>query len=273
MRNHNTSAMMSLLGALAFSAPLVSAGTLEYTYTFVDGPGCSRIDHGQNTCSESDDDTDSIVLTSDDDPDLDHDPGLEISAWYGTSSSDTELDEALYWETYPGGIGVTNTPGESHVVDNGGYFDFLAFSFDKMVTLAQVSLGYVSNDSDFSVFYLNNPNYSIGSTIDLNEFELATHVSGTGTGDYALDGIDSDEEVTASSSVWLVAAYNPVLGGTDGRTGSTDNFKVESLVLIKEDTPPGNGGGIGGGNGGNVPAPATLALLGFGLLMKRRRNR
>lgn len=251
-----------LLATLAGVCVLAgSQGVLadDFTYTFYDLPGGP----GHDKVGASSSDTGA--------------PSVDVSAWYGVANIDpNSLSKAYNVEVYGGGVGISSgNSGDQHTIDNRyNWKDYLVLDFGKLVSLSQVSLGYVGGysgmyDSDFSVFY-GDAGYNFASdaadnTVSLTEsnFSLATHVNGTGTGNYDVSGATVDQGI--KSSVWVIAAYSPVLGGSNALDERDDSFKLASIVAThtKPKDPPGD-----------VPIPATFALMGLGgLLLRSRRNR
>lgn len=189
----------------------------------------------------------------------------------GTAPTSTisAVQSGLYW--YSGGYGITNSTGDnSHTIDNSGYTDFLALNFTSgPVALSSINFGYVSGDGDFSVLAYKGtgtPTLS-GQTIG------SLYASGTGAwamvGDYANStvGTVSVNASNVTSSWWIISAYNSNYSGGSaglGIDGGNDYMKVFS-VACKEP-----------GNGGKVSEPASLFILGGGLIgmmaLRRRRQ-
>lgn len=226
---------------------------------------------------------------------------LVVTAWSntaatslsGTASSTTNtLIESAYVGVYSGGLGVTNKDGNTattgcdtnqgtydqcegtptntnppeHTVDNNGRYDSLLFTFDSKVALDKITTGYVSGDSDISLWVydaLGTPDISGKTYSSLGAgWILVGNYDGTTSSSGGTMTVNTGSTVY-SSSYWLIGAYNSAAAaGTcykaDGTTGGTcsltslDYFKVAS-VSDKQVAPP-------------APEPATLGLLGLGLL-------
>jgi MYXO-CTERM domain-containing protein len=288
-------ASLAAIGALGASMS-ASASSVDYTYRFENHPDRIGVyDSGDNKIGQYDryGNGDSGAA-----------PMMEVSAWYGSTyngvaaADDKILDEA-WWEIYSGGVGISNSNNDYHTIDNNGAptgkIDYLALDFGTAVSLAEVEIGYVEwcADSDFTVLYSetyqnNSAGFKVDASNDFNPdgntyddisltagaFKVATHVDGQATNPNTARTYDVSS--TFTSAVWLIAAYNPNLGGDPLASGGAfngdncnhncpdddDKFKVQSVSIGGRDHPPGE-----------VPVPATLALMGVGgLLLRRRQN-
>lgn len=183
------------------------------------------------------------------------------------------------------GIGVTtqydSTSNGTHGIDNNKGFDLVIFEFDKPITLTEVTFGYVYKDADFQLFAYSGVGDPDGNPLNNNFAYNSTSANGlTNTGWDLLGnynasntpGVGTDvsgQTNGIASKYWAIGAYSssvqggPTIGGkvTDGN----DAFKLLQLCGDLY-TPPGGGGG--------VPEPATVSLLGVGLvgLMRRRKK-
>ena len=204
--------------------------------------------------------------------------------------------ESAYLANYSGGYGVANrdmtTDGSAsgdegegvtpeHAMDNEDRFDSILFSFSGApngVVLSAVTTGWVSGDSDISVWaYTGGTSTSTDltgktySSLGAGWTLVGQYNGGSGSGSIGINASG------ISSSYWLVGAYTAVSGATCATCDAGDDFmKIASLtgtVASCTSTPTAPGCTPGGG-GGNVPEPATLGLLGLGLLglMRARRS-
>ena len=213
--------------------------------------------------------------------------GLTATATAFSAINSTTATISATTAYYSSGLGVTSS-GESttspqHAIDNNGAIETVLFSFsdgvsgissaDK-VNLTQVTFGYVSGDSDFSV-YAYTGSSAAPTPAGVSYTNLTTVASGwTLVGSY--DGGAAGTYTFANSvysSHWLIGAYNGI--GGSGLDISDDYFKIASVAGNKCPTsgtlPAGCGGGGGGPSG--VPEPGSLLLVGIGLLGLSRVSR
>ncbi|HEV8540794.1 MAG TPA: hypothetical protein VGR78_00240, partial [Verrucomicrobiae bacterium] len=155
-----------------------------------------------------------------------------FSRTYGTSGTWA----AAYLGSYSGGLGVTDTGEDgsapNHTLDNVGRNDFLLFEFDQVVTPSSAVLGYVSGDSDMTIFIgtFNNPyaNHLTLSDSLISQFG------------YTEDNNASDGNLrTANFNAGGVSGNVLVIAASLSDTTPDDYFKVQTLGICKPTcTPP-----------------------------------
>lgn len=145
---------------------------------------------------------------------------------------------------YSSGLGVINdTEGSgspNHAIDNVGSFDYVYFSFDRIVDLSRVLIGYISGDSDFQLW--------IGTDV--------TAPSGFFGG---FEHSEINWSTQSSGARWANVNGSSVLGNSiligantdQSENGYEDYFKLRALEFDVANVPD---------------ASSTLALLGLGMI-------
>lgn len=199
--------------------------------------------------------------------------------------------ESAYLAYYTGnGYGVTNrdvtndgaSTGDEgdavtaeHTIDNEDRYDSVLIAFNGAangVVLDAIRTGWVQTDADMSVWA-----YTGGTSTSTNltgatysslgaGWELVGHYNATGGG--TDDQTININPTGISSSYWLVSAYTGVSGATCAScTLGNDYFKIRKFYgTVANCTDNPGAPGCTPGGGGSVPEPATLGLLGLGLL-------
>lgn len=209
--------------------------------------------------------------------------------------------------TSPSGIGITNRlvgtssdPNEAtspeHAIDNNstnsttstltdidlGRYDMVLMEFSTAVNLTGLTIGWWQNDVDITVMAFDPTSSSQTASLSGKKYteltssgwDLVGHygnvnpASSSTVLNFATTGANNivvSGNTGIESRYWLIGAYNPTVG-TNGQskaalTAGNDYFKLLT-VIGNSSTPPGPGG--------NVPEPASLALLAAAVLGARR---
>ncbi len=213
-----------------------------------------------------------------------------VSAWSNTASSSSghlgttttstpgtfeTAKLVLYGNNYgitnqnPSGSPDTETTTPNHAIDNDTNVDMVLLKFDTSIALSAFTLGYTNNDSDVTV--LRYAGATTGSTTAASLMNNKSLSNLTASNGWTL--VDSYSNVAgtqsiaggASSSWWLISAYNSTIGGVKSWTDTNlDYFKLLSFAgnTVAPPPPPG------------VPEPGSLALAAFaafGAFAARRR--
>lgn len=168
-----------------------------------------------------------------------------------------EQDYVGKWD----GLGVEKTDSPNHAVDNqGGDFDMHLLSFDEMVKLTSVDLGWYQNDADISILAFNGNSFNSSSLLGLKWEDLLSN-NWSVVGNYYNVDINGNSGAVnfagVASQYWLIGAYNPVFGDTfsgpnKNKTTGDDFYKLKGVTVER---PPVE-----------VPEPSALLLFAMGLI-------
>ena len=298
LRTHSLLVATCLIGAfMACNAAMAS--TVDVTYSMTSASEFSYVG----------DDGYTHYLFNETTGDLD---SIKVSGWNGVTANTSTLENYTGGgsitsggdglELYRGGLGLyrtadgeTCTDGRSgcqHTVDNAAgtnpsrdsRFDYIALDFgSRNATLTGFDFGWINREGDYSVLrYTGGSDGSQAafngtgdsSTLNWSAFETVVNVGRNNTGFSSIASVTTPGSGTPlAAPIWLIGAYNETLAGSNDlcqpncpdNLGLIDGFKLKKVhaSLHPNDTPPGD-----------VPVPATLALVVLGgLLLERRTKR
>lgn len=177
---------------------------------------------------------------------------LTLTGWSNKSTGNKAIvqDQIARWSG--SGVGVENQNSPQHAVDNSsGDYDALLFSFNKVVDLNKLGIGWYDNDADVSVLaYTGATPFSgnlngFGSNwaaLLSNGWSVVGNYNRNGTGTFNINPAD------VKSQYWLVGAYNSAYGGSLSQ--KNDYFKLNSVTFEAV----------------KVPEPGSVLLFALGLL-------
>lgn len=186
----------------------------------------------------------------------------------------------MFWSGSGLGMGSDGTTAPNHAIDNNGNTEGVVLNFADSVSLTSIGLGYVQTSSsvDVSVFRWLGTGTPTGSPSALVGQAAAAMTGWELVGNYGSMVWDESNPYNAvnssnlGSSWWFISAYNSAWGSASKDGGALDQgndyFKVYAVAAANcTSTEPGVCAPGGGGQPGTgVPEPASIALVGLGLL-------
>jgi hypothetical protein len=181
------------------------------------------------------------------------------TGWSNKSTGDKSIaqDQIARWSG--SGLGVENQNSPQHAVDNSSNdYDALLFSFDKVVDVSRLGIGWFQTDADVSVLAYTGANPFSGplsgnwSSLLTKGWSVVGNYNRNGVGTFSVNPVD------VSARYWLVGAYNSAFGGSLSK--NNDFFKLNSITFeaVKVKVPESN--------------PLWLLAIGLlGLVATRRR--
>ena len=160
---------------------------------------------------------------------------VKVSAFSRVKGAGDNWSSA-YLGQYPGGLGVIDNnegsgSGNWHTVDNVDRDNYVLFEFSQPVVLRQATLGYVVNDSDFSVW--------IGTFADPFNNHLTLNDSVLGAFGYTEQSETASSTTrTANVNAGEVVGNAIVISASISDVTPDDYFKIAALDLCKRVCQP-----------------------------------
>lgn len=175
---------------------------------------------------------------------------VTVTGWSNKSTGDRSIaqDQIARWAG--SGLGVENKNSPEHAVDNSSTkdYDALLFSFDKVVDVSKLGIGWYDKDADVSLLAYTGTTPFSGSlsgnwaTLLSSGWSVVGNYNRNGTGEFSVNPGDT------AAKYWLVGAYNSAFGGKLSK--NNDFFKLNSITIEAV----------------NVPESGSLVLLALGLI-------
>ena len=195
------------------------------------------------------------------------DTDLTITAWADTleqNAPDTIQTATAAHNSY--GLLNYNRNNDGHYVDNRDDTDMLLFTFDDLVSITGVNIGYYSNDSDISIAAFETLPTLQGQTWAsvASNASFSTSFANIGDGWSSL----TSETSGVDAQYWIIGAYNSSFGQSGGGAFGSNNdyLKIAGISTIAGATPKPPTS--------DVAEPSSLAILAsFGLFAVWRRRK
>ena len=202
------------------------------------------------------------------------DNDLTVTAWADTrdNSNPDTIQTALAAHNSHGLLNYNRDEGSSqHYVDNyGEETDMLLFTFDELVSITGLDIGWYSNDSDISIAAFDSSNSaSAPSLVGKTWAQVAEDaIFKTSINNAVVNGT-SFASLTAEQGIeskyWIIGAYNSSFG--TGSDNWSDKLKIAGITTVAgvgpDPKPPTD-----------VAEPSSLAVLAsFGLFAAWRRRK
>ena len=245
MKKTLTTALIAV--ASLVSLPAMATGSINYSYNKSNYCGGGSSDPACPTFQFNSNGTGSASGTN-----------VSASAWSDTGTGTLSGATLTY---YSGGFGVTSykesTYDPEHAVDNNGKYEWIMLSFDKAVSLDEITLGWIGGynygkDADMTVLASAAPSTNLSGWTFIENL----YYDGSSSDDF----ISRDNKLVAQldnetcASYWLIGAINPAYASSN--YVGNDFFKLYSVQACVDCGQPGTG----------VAEPGSLALAGLGLL-------
>lgn len=193
------------------------------------------------------------------------DNNLTVTAWADTneiSGPDTIETATAARNSY--GLLNYNRNNDGHYVDNSGDTDMLLFTFDDLVSITGINIGYYDNDSDISIAAFDSlPTLQGQSWANVaGAASFSTSFANIGNGWSSLDTQSTEAQY------WVIGAYNSSFGGANGAgAGWSDYLKIAGISTVAGSSPDPK-------PPTDVAEPSSLAVLAsFGLFAAWRRRK
>tara|TARA_R110000772_G_scaffold13210_10_gene39477 strand:- start:3187 stop:3954 length:768 start_codon:yes stop_codon:yes gene_type:complete len=192
---------------------------------------------------------------------------LSITAWADTNevSGDDKIEDAAVSRNGSGLLNYNrhyNDRADEHYVDNKDDTDMLLFTFDDLVSITGINIGYYSDDSDISIAAFDSLPTLQGQTWAsvANAASYSASFSNLERSNYSI----ASSTAGVDSKYWVIGAYNGAFGSPGWTTGN-DNLKIAGITTTLGATPKPPT---------DVAEPSSLAILAsFGLFAAWRRKK